>query len=218
MNTAISVLVALLPGLLVLAYLVKSRSVKLLPLLLGGGGWLIALLMRAPLLYALSNTLERTIYVVVASYSAGFFEESLRYVVLKTPLARRSVEDATALGLSWGLTEALFIYVIPITIYGSVDYSLFELLPGALERNIALLGHVVFSLIVLKALSKIIYLLVSMLAHGSLNLIGVATLNLTSNVWLTEALLALSTLTMFIIVLNKSSKSLNNQDLSHDKT
>lgn len=206
MNTAILVLVALLPGLLVLTYVVKSKDVKLLLLLLGGGGWLIALLIRAPLLYVLSNTLEKTTYIVVASYSAGLFEESLRYVVLKTPLSRGSVEDAVALGLSWGLTEALFIYVLPITIYSPVGYSLLELLPGALERNIALLGHVVFSLIVLKALSNTIYLLVSMLAHGSLNVVGVVALDLTTNVWLTEAFLALSVLAMLIIVLHKSSR------------
>ncbi|MEM4471735.1 MAG: YhfC family glutamic-type intramembrane protease, partial [Zestosphaera sp.] len=158
LDTVFLILVALLPGLSTLAYFIKTKKTNLVLLLLGGGGWLIALLARTPILYALSNTIERTAYLVVASYSAGLFEESMRYLVLKTPLSKKSTEDAVALGLSWGLTEALFIYVLPITIYTPVGYSLLELLPGALERNIALLGHIVFSLIVLKALSKIIYL------------------------------------------------------------
>ncbi|MEM3142140.1 MAG: YhfC family glutamic-type intramembrane protease [Zestosphaera sp.] len=211
LDTVFLILVALLPGLSTLAYFIKTKKTNLVLLLLGGGGWLIALLARTPILYALSNTIERTAYLVVASYSAGLFEESLRYLVLKTPLSKKLTEDAVALGLSWGLTEALFIYVLPITIYTPVGYSLLELLPGALERNIALLGHIVFSLIVLKALSKIIYLPASMLAHGSLNIVGVVTLDLTKNVWLTETLLGLSVLLLFIATLHTLSRNPSNQ-------
>lgn len=184
---------SLVPGLSVLVYgvVVRWRSSWVLPIL-GGGGWLIALLLRAPLLYLLLNNVEESTYLIIASYAAGIFEESIRYVILRSPVVRNPrVGDAIVLGLGWGVTEALFIYVIPILIYLYNNYNILELLPGAIERNIAVVAHLIFSVLVMVSVSNVKYLLIAIITHGTLNIAGITILKITGNAWVTEASLAI---------------------------
>lgn len=185
-------IISVTPGLIALTYIIRCRKAGWLFPVLGGGGWLIALLSRTPLLYASINVFERSAYLAVASFMAGLFEEPVRYVMLRSSTSESSkLYNAIALGLGWGLTEALLLYVIPTLTYSQMRYSLLDLMPGAVERNIAITAHVTFSILVMRSLNNLKYLILAVIAHGTLNAVGVATLEWTGNAWLTEAVLAL---------------------------
>ncbi len=191
-GSAAVILISVVPGIIALTYVLHYRRVGWLLPVLGGGGWLIALLVRTPLLYVSASVLERSTYLVIASYMAGVFEEPVRYVILRSSAAKGDrLGSAIALGLGWGLAEALLLYVIPVLAYSQTQYSYLDLMPGAVERNVAITAHVIFSVLVMRSLSDLKYLLLAVIAHGTLNVVGVAALELTGNVWLTEALLAL---------------------------
>ncbi|MEM2021316.1 MAG: YhfC family glutamic-type intramembrane protease [Zestosphaera sp.] len=200
-DSAVVVLISVVPGLIALTYILHYRRVGWLLPVLGGGGWLIALLSRTPLLYVSANILERGTYLVIASYMAGVFEEPVRYVILRSSIAKNDkLGSALALGLGWGLAEALLLYVIPVLTYSQMEYSYLDLMPGAVERNIAITAHVIFSVLVMRSLSNVKYLLLAIIAHGTLNIAGVAALELTSSAWLTEALLALIVTSLVILI------------------
>ncbi|MEM0014393.1 MAG: YhfC family glutamic-type intramembrane protease [Zestosphaera sp.] len=206
-DSVIAAFVAITPGLAGLAYILRRRKVGWLLPVLGGGGWLIALLLRTPALYVSASVLERSTYLVIASYMAGVFEEPVRYLILRSPVVRDDkVGSAVVLGLGWGLVEALLLYVIPVLTYSHMRYGLLDLMPGAVERNVAITAHVAFSTLVARSLSNIKYLLLAVVTHGTLNMAGVMTLELTNNPWLTEASLALIVTALIISITLQRSR------------
>ncbi|MEM3848804.1 MAG: YhfC family glutamic-type intramembrane protease, partial [Zestosphaera sp.] len=138
---------------------------------------------------------------------AGVFEEPVRYLILRSPVVRDDkVGSAVVLGLGWGLVEALLLYVIPVLTYSHMRYGLLDLMPGAVERNVAITAHVAFSTLVARSLSNIKYLLLAVVTHGTLNMAGVMTLELTNNPWLTEASLALIVTALIISITLQRSR------------
>ncbi len=186
-------MLSLVPSLSALIYAVVVRwKSDWVFSILGGSGWLIALLLRVPLLYLLLNNVEESTYLIIASYAAGIFEESIRYLILRSPVVRNPrIGNAIVLGLGWGVTEALFIYVIPILTYPYNNHNILELLPGAIERNIAVVAHTIFSVLVMVSVSNVKYLLVAIITHGTLNIAGITILKITGDAWVTEAFLAI---------------------------
>ncbi|MDX1534554.1 MAG: hypothetical protein R3291_02930, partial [Thermoplasmata archaeon] len=72
-----------------------------------------------------------------------------------------------------------------------VELTSLDLLPGALERNMAIVGHVAFTYIVLHAITRGKgLLLLAMGLHFALNAVAVSTVLLTGNIWLAELALA----------------------------
>ena len=143
---AIPMLISVLPGLLLLAAISRSGRGCWLAALVGGAGWLAALIAREPLLL-LVESLGTYPRICLAASMAGVFEETSRYLVLRyfASVSRsRSVDPYTVLsiGLGWGLAEALLLYVVQVplavALYG---YQWTDLLPGAIERNSATAFH-----------------------------------------------------------------------------
>jgi len=145
--SSLALAVALLPASVALATTSGRRVDLWLVALLGGGGWLAALALRAPVLASLDPKSPASGYV--ASVLAGLFEESFRFAILRTELLRRSsTRGATALGLGWGLAEAALIYALPVLATSATrGYGLVELLPGAVERNSATAVHLSLALL-----------------------------------------------------------------------
>jgi len=204
MNLLVPILVALTPGCLtLLKFLRRVRSLWIVSLL-GGGGWLLALLLRIPILM-LNNTFVKDIVLsaFIASLMAGIFEELTRYFVIKLPFIKMFKNDgAVAVGLGWGLAEAVLIYVVNVAVLAPVfNYTWVDLLPGAFERNTAILMHVTLSLIVFHAINAgFKWLLTAVLTHTAFNVVGVLTLFYIVNVWITELVLFCVGVAVFLYV------------------
>ncbi len=189
MEVLVALAVALLPASVALATTSGRRVELWLVALLGGGGWLAALALRAPILASLDPRSPASGYV--ASVLAGLFEESLRFVILRTEFLRRlSTRGATALGLGWGLTEATLVYALPVLATSAIKgYGLAELLPGALERNSATAIHLSLALLISVNPGSLRLLAVAVALHAAVNCLALASLVAIGNVWVVEGVL-----------------------------
>ena len=203
--------IAIGPGIIATLFLYKRNRNVLVPFLFGWGGWFIALLARlvplqVPALFLAeqlaSSTTVMLIYVAYASILAGIFEEGFRYLFLdQRKEIRKKTSSLLSFGLGWGVGEAILLYVpavLALPFFAETAPSFLEILPGALERNIAITFHLSATLIIFRALSskgiaRKKYLLLAVLAHSILNIVSVYSLVLTRNVWLSESLALLST-------------------------
>ncbi|MEM0361811.1 MAG: hypothetical protein QXT01_05585 [Sulfolobales archaeon] len=197
MSIVIPLLISFTPALTTLTLIARGDVRLWLIALLGGGGWILALLLRQPLLIMLTGIGPS--YIYVASFLAGLFEECLRLVLLRINFVSRSLlKGSLSLGLGWGLSEALNIYTIPALITATLmGYSWLDLLPGAVERNSATLLHVSLSLLLSKNARDLRLLFAAIFLHTLLNVIGVTSLLMLKDVWLVEGLIALTSLLIF---------------------
>lgn len=197
MDWLVAVMIAVTPSLVALVVLgVRSRGV-LLAALIGGGGWLLALLLRTPILAAVSGRGLQA--AIAASILAGIFEESARFLLLRALIASSSggLKQAVGLGLGWGEAEAVLLYVVPVALLGR-GYSILDLLPGAIERNSAILIHTSLSIIVYRSLPSLRVLGLAVAIHSAVNAVAVLLLYVLSNVWLVElAIAAIATALFF---------------------
>jgi len=193
-----AVLIAVVPSLIAFVYFARGDRRGWLCLGIGGGGWLAALLLRwiplqLPAMWLGTTVATTTLYFAYAAILAGVFEEGMRYLLIwRVKFVRTEMKYVLCLGLGWGFLEALLIYAVNIVAAYLLGYSLSlaELLPGAVERNIAILMHVAYTLVVFKALQVKEYLLVAMAFHAVTDFVAVAsyyTLHLP--VWHVEGIL-----------------------------
>lgn len=180
--------------LFILGFYLGRNAPKLL--LFGGMGWVLALILRIVPLNLFQLLVQDL--VVVIGYSAilaGLFEEGMRFWLVK----RTKTSDFKAgltFGLGWGVAEALVIYLPSVLLSPTVSsLVLLDLLPGVLERYMAVLAHVALTFIVIKAISYREYLVVAIVAHAVLDWIaGVAYYVMRLPVWQVEGLVAAYTL------------------------
>jgi uncharacterized membrane protein YhfC len=195
--------IAILPF-LVFSFYTNGRKWSLWKcFLFGWGGWLLALAIRIiPVqLPALifqgqlsSNVALLLLYVAFASAMAGIFEEGMRYLFLdQRKHLRSSRESLLSFGLGWGIGEALILYVpsiLALPFLSETIPSFLQILPGALERNIAIAAHLGLTFLVLQSVrgrgrpKK--WLGLAMLLHFGLNMVSVSSLVLTQSAWLSE--------------------------------
>lgn len=194
----IPVVLAILPSLLTLALLCKVDFRKWVLAILGGGGWFIALIARLGLLAFISKTVkEYLIAELSSSILAGLFEETARYFLIKHVFRKNEVwssKHLTSFGLGWGLIEAILIYVSQALYLGYVlQVEWFNLIPGAIERNIAVLFHVALTFLIAYIIrkGKFILILVPITLHAVSNIYAVLVFNFVKNPWLTELLILL---------------------------
>ncbi|MCS7108507.1 MAG: hypothetical protein RMH77_03025 [Sulfolobales archaeon] len=207
MSILIPILISSTPALIALTY-ISRRSLKLwLTALVGGGGWLIALLLRQPLLLLLMGL--GNLYPYIASFLAGLFEEGFRLTLLRIKFIRElSRKGAVSLGLGWGFSEALNIYAIPVYFTSiMVGYNWVDLLPGAIERNSAVLLHVSLSILLSVNPNDIRLLIASILTHTLVNIVGILSLMMLRDVWLVEAIIALTVLSVYLSIMLTVAKS-----------
>ena len=179
--------------------------------LVGGGGWLAAYLLRLPVLIALT-TLGPLARSIIASILAGIFEEGLRYLLMRVRMkSSYSLKRASAFGLGWGLTEALLIFCVNVPLAVAVTgYGWLELMPGAVERNIAIIFHVAASCIIAVSLAtaRWPYMLIAVGLHSGVNMAGLAVMLTTRNPWVIEGVLALIVAVIAVPTIIKSRKVL----------
>ncbi len=201
MNLIIPILISSTPTLAVLIVIARKYVKLWLTALLGGGGWLTALLLRQPLLLMFAGI--GISYAYIASLLAGIFEECLRLTLLRVGFIRElSVRGALSLGLGWGLVESLIIYLIPAYVAGvTMSYSWLDLLPGAIERNSAVMIHVSLSLLLSRDVKDLRLLIIAIVLHTLVNSVAVTSLMLLKDVWLVEGLIALMTLLISTLII-----------------
>jgi uncharacterized membrane protein YhfC len=175
-----------------------------LAFILGGAGWLGALLLRLlplqlPLVIYGKDFASNLVYFGYASLLAGLFEEGIRYICIKkASFAREDHRHVLSFGLGWGLLEAVLIYALSVlvTLVLVPELTFMELLPGAIERNTAVLLHSALSFLVLCALNIRRFLILAIGLHAVLDMIGVSIYYyvFVGVVWFVEGILFVMTL------------------------
>lgn len=208
--------IALIPALVLAGKLSGTKSKYWMFFLLGGGGWFIAMVLRVPLVNMVSSTMNGApLGIFLISALAGVFEEPTRYFLVKKIISSRSenIRGALVLGLGWGYVEAVIIYVVSIAMYSIIrpDVTFLDLLPGALERNFAIIFHMAMCLLVLAASLRSIFLvLLAIFLHTMFNFTAVSVMIITENIFLTEATIlsfAMFSLLISIMILSKYLKT-----------
>jgi uncharacterized membrane protein YhfC len=202
-----AILVALLPCLVAAVYFARENKHAWICFLVGGTGWLGALILRLlplqfPILIVGQSIATTLLYLAYSSILAGIFEEGIRYLFLcRIRYIQKSLKCGLSFGLGWGFVEAVVVYAVSIlaaSMMGS-GYHFAGLLPGALERNIAIVAHVSYTLIVLKALKSKKFLLVAIVFHAVVDFFAsVMTYSLQLPVWSVEGVIAAITMGIFI--------------------
>ncbi|MEM2079908.1 MAG: hypothetical protein QW104_04415, partial [Nitrososphaerota archaeon] len=138
-------------------------------------------------------------YLIAASILAGVFEESTRSLILRASIARSGeVSGLLTIGLGWGLSEALLVYAIPVTLSAPVyGYDWVDLLPGALERNSAILIHLSLTVLLSRNPRSARLLVASAVLHSLSNLAAVAALLVLEDAWLVELVIATVSFSLF---------------------
>ena len=194
----IPVVIAILPSLLMLALICKVNFRRWVLAVLGGGGWFIALIVRLGVLAFISKAIRE--YLVIGFFSsilAGLFEETTRYFLIKYFLKEEekfSPKHLASFGLGWGFIEAVLIYVSQALYLGYVfQVEWFKLIPGAIERNIAILFHVSLTFLVAYVVRrrKPMFILAPITLHAISNIYAVSVVNFIKDPWLTELLILL---------------------------
>jgi len=188
--------IALVPGAVALFTAADLSVRRWIAAAAGGGGWLLAYALRIPVIIAASTALAPQQRMWLLVLLSGVFEEGVRYAVMRI-LSRGDsyrVRDAVSLGLGWGVTEALLIYVAALPIAAMRGLGYHQLLPGALERNSAIAFHALVSIVVAYAAARrsIPVLVGAMAMHSGLNAAAVLLLAYLRNPWAVEGAIALS--------------------------
>ena len=204
----IPVALAIAPSLLTLIFLCKTDFRKWILALIGGGGWFIALIARLGILALISKTIKEFLIVsVVSSVLAGIFEESTRYFIIKHIIREDelwSSKHLASLGLGWGFIEALMIYVSQALFAGFVlQVSWLSLIPGAIERNVAVFFHVALTFLVAYIVRRenVALMIAPITLHAVSNIYAVLVFNYVRNVWITEAFISFAIIPISALVI-----------------
>ena len=180
-DVTIAILIALAPSLLLFVYFAKKRAMWL-AFVLGGLGWLAALLLRLlplqipPSVYG-PVVISNITYLAYSTFLAGVFEEGTRYVLFrKIKRIRVDWRHVLCFGLGWGFGEALLLYAAAIVsaVYLSrLQLTFLDMLPGAIERNLTVALHIGWTFIVFKALAERKFVFVAIALHAAIDFIAV---------------------------------------------
>ncbi len=190
MEIIVWILLAFAPLFILAAYLGRSNPRALL---FGGIGWVLALVLRIIPLNLFQSVVKDIITIIVYSaILAGLFEEGMRFWLVR----RTKVSDLKAgitFGLGWGIAEALVIFILKILVAPpSLITSFMDLLPGVVERYVAVLAHIALTFIVIIGVLYKRYVLVAVTAHVVLDFIaGITYYVMRIPVWQVEGLVAL---------------------------
>jgi len=203
----IPIFLALTPALTALAINSKGDLQKWLIALIAGGGWFVALIARLPLLTLITKLFQKSYIIVVASSSllAGIFEEPVRFLLLKyiSKEIKLGARELISFGLGWGLVEALIIYVFQaIFMQYGLGAKWFNLLPGAVERNIATLFHIALTFTVAWVLVKEVkYIMLPISLHAMANIYAASLLWIVKDPWIIEGLIGFLIVPLSIVAI-----------------
>ncbi|MET1101488.1 MAG: YhfC family glutamic-type intramembrane protease [Pyrodictiaceae archaeon] len=190
----IALSLALAPGLLALAVTARLEARLWLNSLLAMAVWAGALAARTPILF-LARGMGVQEALVVSALAAGFFEESSRLLLLEYKCRAKNTRCPLAIGLGWGLGEAIATYTPSILVAASLGRVLWPgALAGALERNSAIAFHVSMSLVlgggVQAGRHKILLLVVAIVVHVLLDYSAGLLFLKGMDIWATEVIVA----------------------------
>ena len=194
-----AILIAIVPAFALFIYFARTKGSMWLAFILGGAGWLGALLLRLlpvqfPLVIYGQGFASNLLYFGYTSLLAGLFEEGIRYICIKkASFTREDHSHVLSFGLGWGFLEAVFIYVLNVLIILVLmpELTFMELLPGAIERNVAVLLHSALSFLVLCALKIKRFLVLAVGLHAVVDMIAMSIYYYVfiGEVWLVEGIL-----------------------------
>jgi uncharacterized membrane protein YhfC len=215
----LAIALALVPAIFLAVYFARASLYVWLSFVIGFVGWIAAIVLRLvplqlPLILNLTSS-SSTVYVIYAAILAGVFEEGIRYLLVKKiRYTGESFRSILSFGLGWGISEASIIYgaAAIFAIITTPSISFFDLLPGAVERNSAIMLHVALSLLVLKAAKgHKRFLFLAMFIHASDDAFAVLFADAVYNIWLTEsAILVISVIILLVILANAGIRKRNN--------
>ncbi len=202
LSVVLGIMIAVLPATVAAAVFAGRSRAAWLCFGIGATGWLVALLLRwIPLqlpLYADASLGGSVIYFAYAALLAGIFEEGIRYVLIRKVGLLRTARRTICMGIGWGLFEAVLLYAVNLAAAAYLlgyETGFLDLLPGAVERNTAIVFHTALTLIVFKALESREYLLVAIALHALLDFLGVVSLYIFRlTVWQVEGVIAATAL------------------------
>jgi len=185
----LSIYVSIIPFLVILVYYARKDYRKYLAFLVGFLGWLIAFILRLPILANISVLKELWIVLLVPALMSGLFEEMIRYLALKYLSVAKKSFFLFAMG--WSLCEVLIIFNFNLYSYLMLNQQLsfVSTLPGLVERLSATIVHLALTIMVIKSFKNKKFLVYAMLIHSGLNVIGSLMLLANFNIWLIEAML-----------------------------
>ncbi len=201
----VPVTVSILPALTALAYVARGSLDYWLAALVGGGGWFLALMARGPLFTIIDRPgMYSDMFMALVS---GPLEEPVRFLLLRYFISgSRRKEYALVIGIGWGLAEAVIVFAAQAPVAASLGYSWIQLLPGALERNTAILFHVSMSMLIalgiMGRLRQSCSVILAIIVHSAFNLAAVYIAKSMQNVWLVEAALLVVSLAIFTPIIN----------------
>lgn len=220
--TWIAVLLSVLPGAILIVYLSKTDLNKYLIAVLGGIAWTIAYFLRKPLLVQAAS-LELLSNIIISSLLAAVFEESIRYIIMKCSdwIKKKKgifgIENSFSLplilGLGWGVTEALIIFVVYLSylLLMNQPITFMAALPGAVERISVIFFHTALTMIVYYSLKNKIHLLTAMFLHFFMNTISVISAKVYYvDVWLIELFIIIVTIITGFIAYSLNKKGQKN--------
>ncbi|MCP8308556.1 MAG: YhfC family intramembrane metalloprotease [archaeon] len=200
----VAILIALVPAFAVFIYFSRAKGSMWLAFIVGGVGWLGALLLRLlplqlPLVIYGQDFASSLVYFGYASLLAGLFEEGIRYICIKkASFTREDHRHVLSFGLGWGFLEAVLMYALSVLVVLVLmpELTFMEFLPGAIERNTAVLLHSAMSFLVLCALSMKRFLILAIGLHAIVDMIAVSIYYYVfiGEVWLVEGILFAMTL------------------------
>ncbi|MHA1469875.1 MAG: YhfC family glutamic-type intramembrane protease [Candidatus Asgardarchaeia archaeon] len=211
------IVLAFLPWLLFFVYYSKLKGEHLKLFVIAGAGWLVALILRLPILYGTSFILDLLMYYVMSAILAGVFEESFRYILAKKlTLDERTNGEILSFGIGWGifevwvlhtsnLTTLLILILMNISIPGMPvipppEQLFISGMAGVVERWIAVSFHVIATLVITKALLNKNYLWIAIILHSVLDLIAVLSSFIELNIWLIELNLLITVMLIYILI------------------
>lgn len=172
-------------------------------------------LIRIPLLrllgqhstwFALLPYTSLILYYLVMGFTAGFFEESARYVGLKIFRKKHTAWiDGVAYGLGHGGIEAAWlfvVYVLPSLRQGQLG---FNAVLGAWERIFSMMVQIGLSMVVLYSIKtgRKRYLTLAIALHTIIDFLLII-----GNIWIVEGLITIEGI-LFMIFVVKSKKKFN---------
>lgn len=171
---------------------------------------LLRLLMQSSTTLALLPYTSIALYYLFAGFTAGFFEESARFVGLGVfRRGHTSWMDGMAYGLGHGGCEAAWLFftqVLPLISQGQAG---FNVILGAWERIFTIMVHIGLSFLVLHAVktSQKRYFILAIALHTLVDFLIVI-----GNVRILEGLIAIEGLTAIILVFRYKKKEKNRKE------
>ncbi|MGC8937043.1 MAG: YhfC family glutamic-type intramembrane protease [Candidatus Methanomethylicaceae archaeon] len=189
MDGIVLAILAFVPLFILGAYLARANF-KLL--FFGSVGWILALTLRIiPLNLFQLYVRDIAIVIIYSAILAGLFEEGVRFWFVKRTKTS-DLKTGLTFGLGWGIAEALVLF-FPSLLLAQLPLaaSFLDLLPGIVERYVAVLAHISLTFIIMKGLVYREYILVAVSAHVVLDLVaGFTYYVMRLSVWQVEGLVA----------------------------